>query len=370
MSSFLFSRHRRALSLLILGALWLIGAELSWGQPPQVSPVGFTKAQSHVINAITILPGSIESRTVSTLASEIPGLVIELAVDEGDRIDSGQILARLRTQNLEIDLLAAQAQLKEDEARRRFSEVNLKRARDMMSEGIYSQHQLDDAQFEADAWEGRIERLRAQIARINDDLLRSTIRAPFDGVVTKKFAEVGEWVREGGDLVEVLSMDALEVRVEVPERYYGQLKPGGQTQVLFDSLPGLVLSAPIIAVIPRADPKARTFPIRLELPSDRRLGVGMAVRVSIPVGGGHEALIVPKDAVVSRSGRSTVYRIDEDETVRPIPVETGDGVGEWIEVRGPLAEGDSVVTRGNERLRPGQKVDAKPMEYPSPYSLP
>ena len=183
----------------------------------------------------------------------------------------------------------------------------------------------------------------------------------------RKLTDLGQWINAGGDVMEMVELGQLEVRVEVPERYYGELNGGVEAVVDFEALSGLQVTGRVIAIIPRADPQARTFPIKLRVPNpDGRIGVGMLAAVDLPIGANRTGLIVPKDAVVRQGPMVIVYRIGEGEAVEPLPVQTGQGLGAWIVVDGPLAPGDRLVTRGNERLQPGQTVVAEPQEYPGP----
>lgn len=354
---------------------WLVGAlaavagvcPQAVAQPGQgPSPVGFTEARSYRLHESLRLPGSVVSQKVSTVASEVGGLVVAMPIEKGQQVKQGQMMAHLRQTALRLQLSAAQAQLKEDRARKEFAEVNLRRMRELLQDAVISQQDLDDAQTEFNAWQGRLERLGAEIEQIQDHLERCTIRAPFDGVVVEKFTEVGEWVDVGGEVGELISLRDLEVEVEVPQRYFGRLRLDGWAPVVFEAA-GIEVRCKIVALVPRADPQSRTFPMRLRLPaSERRVGVGMEAHVLIPVGSVYDAVVVPKDAVLTDAEVPRVFRVREDETVEPVTVQMGKGVGSWIEVRGGLRAGDRVVTRGNERLRPGQKVEVFVVEYALP----
>jgi RND family efflux transporter MFP subunit len=119
--------------------------------------------------------------------------------------------------------------------------------------------------------------------------------------------------------------------------------------------------------VPRADEQARTFRVKIGLDNaERRIGAGMLAQVHLPVGKPRPAVMVPKDAVAAQGRDSVVYVIGEENKVRPAIVRPGAAVGVWIEVEGGVAVGDRVVTRGNERLRPGQAVAPEAMEYEQP----
>ncbi|MCZ6779934.1 MAG: efflux RND transporter periplasmic adaptor subunit [Acidobacteria bacterium] len=330
-------------------------------------PVRYTVVREHLVRRTIQLPGTVESRTRSLIASEVPGLVTELKVREGEGVRKGQALLKLRTTSLELRLKAAQAQLKEAESRQSLAERSLGRARELFDSQAFSQQQLDESFYEFSAWQGRVETLQAQIAQIEFDVKRSTIRAPFDGVIVARHTDVGEWRGEGDAVLEILSLDALEVNVEVPERYFGSLKLGVSVAITFEALPDLLVEGDVRAIIPRADPQARTFPVKIRIPdADRRVGVGMLAGVSLPVGESYRATVVPKDAVVAQGPGRAVYMLNGGDVASLVPVRTGAGVGPWIVIEGDVRAGQKVIVRGNERLFPDQPVRAEPLEYPEP----
>lgn len=336
-------------------------------QGPPPLEVRYTPAREHRLRRRIVLPGSVEARTASVIASEVAGPVVELRAREGNRVGEGDVLARLRTTNLELQLQAAQASHKEASARLKLAEKNLERARELFDAKILSQAQLDQQLHEYDALRGRVEQLEAQMAQLQDDIERATIRAPFAGVVVREHTEVGEWVGEGGPVVQLLALDVLEIRVEVPERYFRELQVGVPAKVTFEALPGREVPGRVITIIPQADSQARSFPVKVGVRNPgRRIAVGMLAQVAIPVGDAYRAVLVPKDAIVTRGDRRLIYVLNDDNTVSEVPVQTGAAVGGWIEVNSPVRADQRVITRGNERLFPGQPVNAKPLPYEFP----
>jgi len=338
-------------------------------QPPAMppAPVRFTEAREHTIRGQVRLPGTVESETISTVAGQVPGLVIEYPVRVGDRVEKGQVLAKLRTETFAIQRRAAVADLKEAEARRKLAERNLDRAQELFDSKVFSQQELDDALTEFNAWEGRIDKLQADIAAIDDALGRCVIVAPFNGVVLKKGTEVGEWMKDGNPVVDLMSVDDLQVTVDVPEQYFSKFQTGSRVTMTFAALDGKMILGTVRTVVPNADPEARTFPVKLSFDnSGGKIAAGMLAEIGFSGGDAYSATIVPKDAIVNQGGRRFVYAIDDQNAANPVPVETGSGVADWIEVRGPVRPGQRVVTRGNERLRPGQAVQGSAIEYKLP----
>ena len=327
----------------------------------------FTEVRSHRIRKSVELPGTVGSRLISTVAGEISGVVEEYQVREGQVVEAGEILARLRRRSLELQLRTSEAQYREDGARMTLAERTLARTRNLFDRGVLSRQELDDALFEFNAWEGRMERLNAELEELKYDIERSTIRAPYHGVVVAEMTQVGEWLEEGGAVLELLSLKHLEVNVELPERYFTQVTAQSRSQVLFEALPGVEVAGTVENIIPRADPQARTFPLKLRIPNYRgRIAVGMLARVTIPIGQSYISTVVPKDAVVTRGDLKYVYLLSDDNMVRQTLVQTGAGVGQWVEIQGPIQKGEKVATQGNERLRDGQRVKPEMQEYPFP----
>ncbi|MCP5113215.1 MAG: efflux RND transporter periplasmic adaptor subunit, partial [bacterium] len=208
-----------------------------------------------------------------------------------------------------------------------------------------------------------------EIERIEYDMERSVIPAPFDGVVIEKHTELGQWLGVGDEVVELLSLDKLEVEVDVPEQYFRSVRIGGSASINFGAIPGRTIRGSITAIIPKADEQARTFPVKVRIPdSAGRIGVGMLAQVrleGISAGGaGGGSTIVPKDAIVRQGPQTLVYVLDPEGGVQPVPVRTGAGAGAWVQVSGSVKPGDRVITRGNERLMPGQKVRGEKIDYP------
>ncbi len=364
-------------SLTALASSFLCLAAFAGGAAAQWGPtrVGVTEARSAPVQAAVYLPGSVESRTSAVVASEVSGVVAQLGAREGTFVQRGATLVRLRSEVVLRDRDAAEAQLAEAQARLELAERALQRSMELRDSGVISAQTFDDAETEVGAWQGRADQAKALIARLTTQIDNSVVRAPFAGVVVREHCELGEWVDAGGPVVEMVDPRRLEVVVNVPEQSFSGARIGSSASVLIESLPGLDVEGKITAIIPRADPQSRTFPVKIEIDNpDGKIGAGMSATVIFPSGEPREATVVPKDAVVSQGPQRVVYRVedgppDEEGKTSPVaalvPVTMGAGVGEWVEVSG-VEPGDSVITRGNERLMPGGPVIPEPVEYAAP----
>ncbi len=351
-------------ALLLAAASAPLGAQ---GPPMPAAPVGYAEAVNRPVRRSIELTGSVEPRDASLVASEVAGLVVALPAREGDRVRRGQALVRLRDETARLRLQAAQGQLEEARARLKLAEATRQRMQGLFEEKVISRQTLDDAITEVEAGLGRVTQLEAEVARLEDELERTVVRAPFDGVVVREHVAVGEWVGAGEEVAELVDTVHLEVELEVPEAYFAGIGAGATVPVILDALGGREIEGEVAAVVPRADPRARTFPVKVRIENaEGAVGPGMLARVRLPVGEPQASVLVPKDAILTDGNRRSVFVIGDDNQVRPVPVKTGTALGAWIALEGGIQPGDRVVTQGNERLFPGQPVDPKLVEYERP----
>lgn len=349
----------------LAGDGWHVHAQQS--KAKKAALVDYTAALSRSIGGALELPGSVESVHKAQVATPVAGLVVELAIREGRTVSKGLALARLDTSNLEARQATLEAQLTESKARLLAAQSSFRRAKELFEAQVISTEQLDDARFESQALEARARSLQAALDENTLLIENSVIHAPFDGVVTARRTEVGQWVRIGDPIVDLLALEQLEIAVNVPEAYIGGMRLGQTAHATFPSLDNLRVACRVIAMIPEGDPDSRTFPIRLQVDSaGGRLRPGMLATVMLSPSTSRTATLVPKDAIVGRNDGYYVFTLADDGTVGETQVSMGEGLGEWVEVSGGVRPGDQVIIRGNERLRAGQAVNARAREYPAP----
>jgi len=328
----------------------------------------YTEVVLHDVRRTVDLPGTVEARVEGAVATEVAGLVDEILAREGAQVTKGTALVRLNDANLALTLRAKQAELKEAEARLSAARRALERAKGLAEESLLSAGEYDDTEADFLAYQGRVEKLGVDIERIRLDLDRCTIRSRIAGVVTEEHVEVGTWIQVGDPVVDVLSTEELLVRVDVPERYFGDMRVGEPATIKVAASRGAVLQGTVGAVIPKADRRSRVFPVkvRIEDPAAAGVAAGMLVQVSIPVGEAMTSLIVPKDAVVPQGPTTIVYVLGDDGSAVATPITVGQGAGLWVAVTGEIEAGMKVIVRGNERVFPGQTFRGEAMEYPLP----
>ncbi len=324
------------------------------GRPP--TPVRVAPVMKQTVQQTVTFVGTVEPRKRSIVASEIAGLVRDFPVKEGRMVKQGQVLARLRTATLEIQLDAASASQREADTRYQQAKRDLVRIRALFAKELVTQKEFDDAQAEERALRERLSQLDAEIRRVRDQMNKSRIVAPFDGWITQEFTEIGQWVKEGGEIIEMVDVSHVHVEIPLPERYVQHIHVHDVVHATFDGLPEFEAQGRIFSLVAQADLVSRTFPVKVDIPNPLlTIKSGMVSRVTLQVGQPHAGLVIPKDALVLRGNKEFVFLVKEN-TVDQIPVTSGVHLDDLVEVRGVLREGMTVVMEGNERLFPGQPV--------------
>ena len=331
--------------------------------------VSYTLAIQHALRPTIKLPGTVKSRHRSVIGSETNGIIVALHVREGDAVAKGASLAQLRTDRLEQRFKAAQSGLDAIIAKRELTRRSLDRARELFDNQSMSEQQLDELNYELLGLRAEEQRLTAEMAEIALSIEHSHIRAPFDGVIVARHTDIGEWREEGDPIVELISVNDLEVDVAVPEIYFGDLPGISTAEVAFRSVSDQRFVLELSALVPVVVPGSRSLSVRLRVPAklqDLALTDGMLADVWLALDHDNASTLVPKDAVVRRQEERFIVVLDEGNRTRIAPVVTGKSSGAWVEVRGDITAGERVIVRGNERIEAGQAVNAKLLDYPLP----
>ena len=354
-----------------LNAAAVSGQALAQGRP---ASVGVETVQMQSIAETVPLFAEVVTAREGTIASRIAGTVQEVRVLEGAEVAQGDVLVMLDTELLEILLRQAEARISEARAGIETATARVDRATKTLNrvEGLrnttsFSVSRFDEAQtgyFEALGLmaeaEARVKSAEAALAEAEYQLERASIKAPYAGIVLDVNTNPGEFIGSGAPVVSLLDTQSIEVEASVPSRYIGVLEPG--LEVTATTEVGDPVEMAVRVLLPVEDQSTRTRPVRFTSPQlleFERLAIGQSITVQIPISAPRDVLSVPKDALVQARGGWTVY-VAEDGKAQPRQVTIGVALGDRFEVLAGLTEGDIVVTRGNERLRPGQDIAPMP----------
>lgn len=341
--------------------------------------VGVDKVRTEPLKQTVPVIGRLIAAQAGVVAARVSGPIGEMKVRVGDRIEKGDIIAVLVDDSLLWKFELSKAQASEARAAMQTAKATfdlrsqeLKRLTKLKESAAFSQARLEDKKIEVASARSAIAEAgaaltRAQASQKLDEinLYNAKVRAPFSGVVSKRHTDVGAYVNVGSPVVDLIDDQHLEIEANVPAKRIDGLKPG--TVISFrletesarssDNLP-----ATVRAVVPDEDPLTRTRTVRFTTNFSifkNSLATNQSVMLSLPAGEASNVVTVHKDAVINRNGNDLVYLV-EDGSANIRPLKLGEAVGTRFVVRRGLKVNDVVVVRGNERLRPGQKVRYEP----------
>jgi RND family efflux transporter MFP subunit len=368
-------------ALLGAGAWWVVAGN----RPVAVQTVTVrANGQGPSADAVLQATGYVTARRSATVSAQITGTLTEVLIDEGFRVKKGQVLARLDDSGLKAGLATAQAQARsaqaavaQQRAQLAQAEADARRQAELAAQGMTTRQSQEQAATsvrahaaQLDAAQRQAEAAQAQVtqARVNFDY--ATVRAPFDGVVTARAAQVGEIISPlsaGGGFTRtgvgtIVDMDSLEVGVDVNEAYIAQVKADMPCEAVLDAYPDWKIPAHVLAVIPSADRGKATVKVRVALDQkDERVVPDMGVRVTFlatkpktqaaPVPG----VLLPPEALVQRDGANAVFVVSDGQAQQRA-VKLGADVGKFRLVTEGVKAGETVVVTPPAELKNGSKV--------------
>ncbi|MBO9716663.1 MAG: efflux RND transporter periplasmic adaptor subunit [Pseudoxanthomonas sp.] len=373
-----------AAAVLLAVAAWLL---LGRKQAPEVrtAPVVAISSGGGASASVLDASGYVVARRMATVSAKVTGRVKEVLIEEGMRVEEGQVLARLDPIDAAAQrtlaasqVSASKSQADSVQAQLVDAEANARRLSQLVGQQLVSRAQYDQAIAQRDALRAQLATAQrnAQVAgdqlRIADQGVDNTVvRAPFSGIVTAKAAQPGEIVSPlatGGftrtGIGTIVDMDSLEVEVEVGESYIGRVQPKMPLEIVLNAYPDWRIPGEVIAIIPAADRGKATVKVRVALKEkDARIVPDMGVRVSFleaaPKPGTEQkpqGVRVPAAAIVQRDGADVAFVVGNEDAVEQRAVKTGIAMGGDRQVLSGLSAGETVVLEAPETLANGDRV--------------
>ncbi len=326
------------------------------GKPsaPPPAKIGVATIDKMSLTIPRLLLGEVHNAESTILAAGGAGNVLRVNVREGDSVKRGQLLVQIDDGVLRAQLKQAQAELKRSQVELAQAERDTKRLKALSEQGHYPEREAEQIGVTKQSLEAAVAGHEAAIQRLREEISQMRIVAPFDGVVAARHVAPGQWLRTGEPAVEVASSGQLEVHVQVPSELLGRV--GSETDVELGDTQKIKGS--IAGVVGSLDKRSRTALLRI-MPevSPEWLREGDAIDVHIKIDRAQEGVVVPTDALVQGVAGTRVFRI-VDGKAEPHAVEVLAQSGTNALVKAPMLKmGDTLVVRGNERLRPGQDVE-------------
>jgi RND family efflux transporter MFP subunit len=360
------------------GAVVLAGAAFfllrdSFSQAVETELVTASRISRSQANAILTASGYVVAKQKASVASKATGRLVFLAVEEGDQVRKGEIIARVEDQDVMASLNRAQADLAVARADSEDAARSLQRQRTLFSSNLTSQAELDGAESRVRRVQALILSALASVEAAGVELENTRIRAPFDGTVLTKDANVGEVVAPFASsissraaVVTIAAMSSLEVEADVSESNIMRVSVGQPCQITLDAYPDRQYPGVVHKIVPTADRAKATVLTRVRFRErDGRVLPEMSAKVNFLQEGAAPAamdaapvLTIPASAVVRRDGRDVVL-LARGETLTEVPVKTGDRMGTRVEIREGLADQDQVVERPTPEMKSGSRIRQK-----------
>jgi len=367
----------------------LAGVAVWWFMRPKPTPVQTAVAREIVSNGEkadrTVLnaSGYVTARRAATVSSKVTGKVTEVLIEEGMKVQEGQVLARLDDTNVKASLAVAEAQLEstrtavsETEAQLKQSEQEFRRTTELARQNIASAADLDRAEADAKMLRARLDRLQRdvtvadrQVALWKQQLDDTIIRAPFSGVITTKDAQPGEMispVSAGGGFTRtgigtVVDMQSLEIEIDVNESYINRVTAGQPVEATLDAYSDWSIPCKVVAIIPTADRQKSTVKVRVGFDKlDPRILPEMAVKVAFREtahngGTSDRRVAIPKAAIQSRDGMDVVFVAAKGRVERRA-ISMGSAQGDEAVVTAGVSAGEKVVVNAGSDLADGTRI--------------
>jgi RND family efflux transporter MFP subunit len=303
--------------------------------------------------------GVVRPRIESSIGFRVGGKIVERAVNVGDTVKLGQLIARLDATDLKLAEAGAKAAVAGARTRRDVAHANLERAKPLLAQSFISQAAYDIRRNEFDAAVSALETAEAQLHQAANAGTYATLTADKAGTVTAVTAEPGQVVGAGQPVIAIAEAGAIEVAIAVPEQEAGRLAAGQRAAVRLWADTGAGVEGRIREIAGQADPASRTYAVRVAIatpPKAMRLGMTATVSISFENGDGG-GVVVPLSALTEVDGAPVVFVVDaESKTVRRRHVTIAGPVADGLRVTGGLKVGDTVVSAGVQFLRDGMRV--------------
>jgi RND family efflux transporter MFP subunit len=336
-----------------------IASEHDKNQNSQPVPIRTARVEIKMVSDQISLVGTAEAIAKSTIASEVSGIVEYFPVKEGDYIKKGDLLVKLRSTDLKLILKGAVAAREKSVANLENAKKELARVSSLKDVNSIAERKYDETLYNYRALSQELVQNNARIEQLEYEISQKEVLSPFSGFIAVEHTQVGQWVSAGGAVVTLIDLSKIRITVDVPERHAVLLSEKGKVMVNVKSIPGKPLSGKIYAILPQGNSESRTFPVRINISNPGfEIKSGMEVLVTFDLARTRNALLVPKDSIVTSGEDKMIFSVLNGKAVFVRVKVTGYFDGN-VAVEGNLKPGDLVVIRGNERLRPGQAVSVQ-----------
>lgn len=356
-----------------------------------VIPVNIIRPVKRTMELFTEITGELESSERSTFGAKVAGSLVKIDADEGDRVKRGAVLAlvdpadyelslkltRLKLETAKTGVSRAKLEVRRSKVNLHTMETDLKRIKGVFDKGSFPKQRVDHAK---NAYESaaavhaqakvaeneagnQVSLLEIQVKIAEKKVADCRIRAPFEGVITKRHASVGEWMSTGKSVFTIDSDNPIEIKGHISEKFIGKLSIGMPVRVTIDGVSAFCpqheigCEAVVSEIAPVADAKRGTVELTIRMPNeDFRFKPGLYARLQVILNRSQDTLAIPKTCILYEKNQTYVFIINDDKAHRR-EIQTGIVQGEMIEVISGLESGAKIVSAGQNQLKDNKKVN-------------
>jgi len=330
------------------------GAGGQGGGMPPIQVVAVEAKLQPVTESLSLV-GSIAPNEMVEIKTETDGIVEEINLKEGERVEKGQLLVKLDETKLAATVAQAEANLK-------LSEANFERAKQLFKDKLISQQEYDQAASIHAVNQASVDLQRRQ-------LKDARVLAPFAGIVGARQISPGQVIMRNTILTWLVDLDTVKVEVNVPERYLQQLNIGRPLEFSVAAFPGEKFRGAVYFVSPQISENLRTALVKARIPNaEHKLRGGMFASLDLTLQVRESAIVIPEPAIMSNGDNFSVFIVDKDGNAQVRPIQVGIRLAGKAEVLKGLTAGEMVVVEGIQKLRPGGPVKLAPPEAAAPYA--
>jgi RND family efflux transporter MFP subunit len=359
-TSAIISKLIRSPLVLVLPLLAILGGCQSEARVDDeaVRPVKIAVVEAAARGRTLTYSGVVRPRIESAVGFRVAGKIVERTVNVGDRVEVGQVIARLDDTDLKLAENSAKAAVASARTRRDVASDNLERAKPLLPQGFISKAVYDSRRNELDAAASALDTAEAQLRQATNAVSYATLMADKAGIVTAVTAEPGQVVSTGQPVITLADAGETEIAVAVPEQDAGRLSLGQRAKITLWARPRLSTGGRIREIAGQADAASRTYAVRIAVgASPQAMRLGMTATVALRIEDEAAAMVVPLAALTESNGSPVVFVVDRvDKAVRLTPVAVGGIANEGVRIVSGLQAGDMVVIAGVQFLRDGMRV--------------
>lgn len=323
--------------------------------------------ETTVPQRVTIIPemifsGSLDPEWQAEVAPKVDGRVEKVFVKEGDKVTKGQVLAILEQVDTDAEVLKARGEYIEAKTNLRKASRDLERYEKLYKEGAVSEQTVDDYRFARENAEAQLDAALGNLRGKESSLSGTSIIAPADGIVAKRYFQEGYYAKAGTALFAIADISTLKTVINIPEGQIAGVAVGNEARITLPAFANREIVGKITSIAPVADLPAHTFSTEVSVENPENLRAGVFATVKLVAEPRDNVLTIPMHSIVMRDDQKTVYVVDEENKVSRRVLAIGYTNEEYAEVVSGLKDGEVIVTRGQNKLREGSVIKADKAE--------